>query len=57
MKYTIIFYLSFVLINSKQEFRPPKFSLLKGLTINNHDSNSNTESECDAKIKVNARIK
>ena len=51
MKYTIIFCLLFVLINSKQEFRPPKFSLLKGLTINNHDSNSDTESECDAESK------
>ena len=51
MKYTIIFCLLFILINSKQEFRQPKFSLLKGLTLNNHDSNSNSDFECDAESK------
>ena len=49
MKYTIAFCLLFILINSKEEFKP-KFWTLKDLKGNNYDSNLE-ESVCEADTK------
>ena len=51
MKYTIVFCLLFVLINSKKE-RKHKFSLLKGLKGNDYDSNSSCDAETKDKCKA-----
>ena len=50
MKYTIIFCLLFVLINSKKEIKH-KFSLLKGLKGNDYDDDSSCDADTRDKCK------
>ena len=51
MKYTIVFCLLFVLINSKKE-RKHKFSLLKGLKGNDYDDESSCKADTKDKCKA-----